>query len=212
MHACPCCGFRTLPGRGDYDLCPVCWWEVEGVEAWEFSGPNGGTLLDAQAEFLAETRPYLLRPGRVRAPRKKEARDPGWLPIERTDELLERAHRARAEYEQYLDEEDRRAARELADDPEGPFAGYNAAVDALHEQAPHLSHREVKSQLHLVSTAHGMPWDDADLELLSRLLKNENYYRHHPVRTAVWMLRYARPGTVKQRWQEVRTGTVSLAG
>ena len=24
---CPCCGHRTLPSRGEYDICPVCFWE-----------------------------------------------------------------------------------------------------------------------------------------------------------------------------------------
>ncbi|KAA1374640.1 CPCC family cysteine-rich protein [Aeromicrobium fastidiosum] len=32
MHPCPCRGYRTLPGQGDYDLCPVYWWEDEGLE------------------------------------------------------------------------------------------------------------------------------------------------------------------------------------
>ncbi len=26
---CLCCGYRTLPARGDYDICPVCFWEDE---------------------------------------------------------------------------------------------------------------------------------------------------------------------------------------
>jgi len=24
---CPCCGYFTLHGRGEYDICPVCFWE-----------------------------------------------------------------------------------------------------------------------------------------------------------------------------------------
>ncbi len=26
-YACPCCGCLTLDERGEYDICPVCFWE-----------------------------------------------------------------------------------------------------------------------------------------------------------------------------------------
>ncbi|MCM1551810.1 MAG: hypothetical protein NC092_03860 [Butyrivibrio sp.] len=26
-HKCLCCGYKTLDARGDYDICPVCFWE-----------------------------------------------------------------------------------------------------------------------------------------------------------------------------------------
>ena len=212
MHSCPCCGYRTLPGRFDYDLCPVCWWEDDGVEPWEYSGPNAQTLVEAQQEYLAEQRPYRRRPGRVRAPKKKEARDPDWQPFELTDELLERAERARTEEEQSWEDERRRTAQEIADNPEGRFKEYNAAVESLKAEAPHLTHAELKAQLRQVSSAHGMPWSEAHLELLSRLMSDEDFYRHHPVHTVWWMLRYSGPGSYGRRWEEVRTGTIHFAG
>lgn len=208
MHPCPCCGYRTLPGRGDYDLCPVCWWEDEGVEPWEFSGPNGQTLAHAQHEYLSDERPYRQREGKVRAPRKKEARDPNWQPIERTLEMVARADRALAEFQREYDEDRRRFREKIAADPEGPMKGYNAAVTSLREHAPGLSHREVKAQLRQISSDHGVPWSAAHLELLSRLMTDEHYYDRHPVRTTRWMLRHARPRTYRRRWEEVRTGTI----
>lgn len=75
-------GWHELPGRGDYDLCSVCWWEDEGVDPWGFSGQNGQTLAHAQHEYLSDERPYRQREGKVRTPRKNEARDPDWHPIE----------------------------------------------------------------------------------------------------------------------------------
>ena len=56
--ACPCCGFLTLPVRGDYELCPVCFWEDDGQgeeDADEmYGGPNGSlTLTQARANFAA---------------------------------------------------------------------------------------------------------------------------------------------------------------
>ena len=83
MHPCACCGYKTLPGSSDYDLCPVRWWEDEGVEPWEYSGPNDQTLVDAQQEYLAESRPYRRRPGKASPPRRREARDADWRPFER---------------------------------------------------------------------------------------------------------------------------------
>ena len=41
---CPCCGFKTLTGRGQYEICSVCFWEDDGQddpqadEVW--GGPN----------------------------------------------------------------------------------------------------------------------------------------------------------------------------
>lgn len=212
MYPCPCCGYRTLPGQGDYDLCPVCWWEDEGVEPWEFSGPNARTLIKAQHEYLAEQRPYRLRPGRVRAPKKKEARDPDWQPIELTDDLLERAEQTRIENDRFCEEEQRRAAQEIADNPEGAFKEYNAAVASLQSQATQFSHQDLKAQLTQLGSAHGVRWSKAHLELLSRLMSNQNYYRDHPVHMVRWMIRYSRPGTFKRRWEEVRTGTIRIVG
>lgn len=212
MHPCPCCGYRTLPGRGDYDLCPVCWWEDDGVEPWEVSGPNGQTLVHAQHEFLTDDRPYRQREGKVRAPRKKEARDPDWQPLERTPDLVARADQAVAEYEREYEADRRRVAEEIAADPEGPWKGYNADVQSLRAKAPGLSHRELKTRLRQISDAHDVSWSAAHLELLSRLMSDPEYYQGHPVRTATWMLRYARPRTVKRRWDEVRTGRISFAG
>jgi hypothetical protein len=212
VHPCPCCGHKTLPERFGYDLCPVCWWEDEGLEPWEYSGPNGRTLFEAQQQYLAERRPYRLRPGKVRAPRRTEARDPDWRPYELSDEQLARVDQERLERERAWDEDRRRVAREVADDPEGPFQEYNAGLRHLREEASSLSHREVKAKLDELGRAHGLRFDDAHLELLSRLVQDEDYYRRHPRRTAWWLLRYSRPSTAKRRWAEVRTGTIGFAG
>ena len=29
---CPCCGYYTLPDKGEYDICPVCFWEDDPVQ------------------------------------------------------------------------------------------------------------------------------------------------------------------------------------
>jgi hypothetical protein len=52
LLACPCCRYRTLLERGDYDICPVCSWEDDGGDdPAEHSGPNHMTLAEGRANF-----------------------------------------------------------------------------------------------------------------------------------------------------------------
>lgn len=56
--ACPCCASLTLPTRGDYELCPVCFWEDDGQDDHDAdvvrSGPNGLlSLTQARANYPA---------------------------------------------------------------------------------------------------------------------------------------------------------------
>lgn len=50
-YTCPCCGHRTLPSRGNYDLCPGCDWEDDGQDDHDSDlvrrGPNGLLSLNA---------------------------------------------------------------------------------------------------------------------------------------------------------------------
>jgi hypothetical protein len=212
MHRCPCCGYRTLPSRGDYELCPVCWWEDDGGEPWEYSGPNGQTLVEAQQAFVAERRRYRLRPGRVRAPRPQEARDPDWRPYELSSDLVARVERTHEEQRRFWEEERRRVAQQIAADPEGPFTEYNAGMRALRAEARGMSHQEVKARVRDLSREHDCMLPDAYLELQSRLAKDERFYRSHPLHAAWWLLRHGRPGTWRRRWRELRTSSFRLVG
>jgi hypothetical protein len=48
-YFCPCCGCRTLPERGGYAICPVCFWEDDGQDNHDADvvrgGPNGALSL-----------------------------------------------------------------------------------------------------------------------------------------------------------------------
>jgi hypothetical protein len=53
---CPCCRHLTLESRGDYDICPVCFWEDDGD--WDdpsnevmLGGPNHMTLTEARVNY-----------------------------------------------------------------------------------------------------------------------------------------------------------------
>lgn len=104
----------------------------------------------------ASNLPYRLRPGKVRAPKWKEARDPDRRPYELTDEQLHRVQQEDLERQRAWDDERRRVAEEVADDPEGPFKEYNAAIGLLKAEAPSSSHRETKAKLRALIRAHGL--------------------------------------------------------
>lgn len=56
MQACPCCGYRTIDIRGDFDICRVCWWEDDGQDnnnaGASYGGPNGISLSQARYNFI----------------------------------------------------------------------------------------------------------------------------------------------------------------
>ncbi|PTA67314.1 CPCC family cysteine-rich protein [Deinococcus arcticus] len=52
--ACFCCGFLTLAARGEYEVCPVCFWEDETgcvLKPDELSEANGLSLSQARLYF-----------------------------------------------------------------------------------------------------------------------------------------------------------------
>ena len=70
---CPCCDYRTLAKRAEYDICPVCFWEDDGVDLDELeqhSGPNHMTLSEGRDNFKAlgacdeKSRQHVLPPER----------------------------------------------------------------------------------------------------------------------------------------------------
>lgn len=57
LSSCPCCGFRTIEERNDFDICTVCWWEDDGqdneISDTILGGPNYGiSLIEARINFI----------------------------------------------------------------------------------------------------------------------------------------------------------------
>src|SRR4051812_38121127 len=74
---CPCCKYLTLPSRGSYEICPVCFWEDDGQDEHDAEvvrgGPNASlSLRQAQENY----RVFAAMEGRfvayVRPPRPDE--------------------------------------------------------------------------------------------------------------------------------------------
>lgn len=44
---CPCCGFLTLEHEppGSFDICPVCWWEDDLVQAGDPDYAGGANVV-----------------------------------------------------------------------------------------------------------------------------------------------------------------------
>ncbi len=53
---CPCCDYFTLSERANYDICPICFWEDDGLAIDQLdvpSAPNSGlTLREARNNFI----------------------------------------------------------------------------------------------------------------------------------------------------------------
>jgi hypothetical protein len=48
LYKCPCCGFKTLKTKGEYEICRVCKWEDDGnTDIDHYSSVNRKTLGEA---------------------------------------------------------------------------------------------------------------------------------------------------------------------
>lgn len=76
-YKCPCCGFYTFEEKpdGNYDICPVCFWEDDHIQLQDETyegGANHVSLKDAKknyVEFGACERKYIRN---VRQPLENE--------------------------------------------------------------------------------------------------------------------------------------------
>ncbi len=52
LFRCPCCCYKTIIKRGNYYVCPVCYWEDDGNdEPSIYSSPNHMTLIEGKENF-----------------------------------------------------------------------------------------------------------------------------------------------------------------
>ncbi|GGA24293.1 hypothetical protein FG382_02970 [Psychrobacillus lasiicapitis] len=86
---CPCCGYRTLNGDGEYDICPICYWEDDPFQKeneYE-TGANQIPLIEAQSNYISYGACEKIFVKNVRKPSLLDKRDPNWKAIK--DELFE---------------------------------------------------------------------------------------------------------------------------
>jgi hypothetical protein len=85
-YTCPCCGYKTLEAQppGNYDLCPVCFWEDDGVQFDDpdyEGGANEVSLRQAQQNFREFGACDPRASTSVRSPAEDELRDEAWRPL-----------------------------------------------------------------------------------------------------------------------------------
>ena len=74
---CDCCGYDTISEHGEYEICPICYWEDDKYQV-ENPDSNGGanqvSLIEARknfAEFGAAERKFVAE---VRRPNETDKR------------------------------------------------------------------------------------------------------------------------------------------
>jgi hypothetical protein len=82
LFPCRCCGYETLSRYGEYDICPVCFWEDTGVQNPEqYSGPNHMTLAEARENYIKigacceSAVPFVDKEGPLKYPRSVDGQE-----------------------------------------------------------------------------------------------------------------------------------------
>jgi hypothetical protein len=86
---CPCCGYKTIDSDGNYEICPICFWEDDPFQKMnEYDvGANTIPLVEAQKNYIRYGACEEKATHVVRKPTVKDRRDPDWKPI--NDSLYE---------------------------------------------------------------------------------------------------------------------------
>ena len=85
-YPCPCCGHHIFDRPpGNYDICPVCFWEDDDIQLrwpdWA-GGANSLCLVDAQRAYAGTGAMEYRFTGIVRGAAPDEPLDEGWRPID----------------------------------------------------------------------------------------------------------------------------------
>jgi hypothetical protein len=54
METCACCGYKTIEEKGNFEICPICYWEddpVQEADPWVEGGANVPSLFTAQHNY-----------------------------------------------------------------------------------------------------------------------------------------------------------------
>ncbi|NOU96195.1 hypothetical protein GC093_23645 [Paenibacillus sp. LMG 31456] len=88
-YTCPCCGYKKIASDGDYDICPICFWEDDPYQKMnEYDlGANTIPLVEAQKNYIRLGACEEKATHVVRKPTEKDKKDPDWKSID--DNLYE---------------------------------------------------------------------------------------------------------------------------
>jgi cysteine-rich CPCC protein len=192
-ESCPCCGHRTLPERGYYELCPVCCWEDDPEQAnepWGFGGANGISLVEAQQAYLRYGAVAAKDVSKVRPARPDEARAPDWRPYDPADSRF---------HPLYTEEQERESETRGREH----VAALRSGLERLRAEASELSDGEIEHRVHAFSDVLHLSYGDAEVELVSHLVRDDRWPRWHPLQAFAWAWRHRRSASLPARLSQL---------
>ena len=88
METCPCCGYKVFEQSGNYEICPICFWEDDGVQLadpWFAGGANVPGLVEAQKNYKKYGAMEKRFQGNVRKPTDNDEKDSEWRLVDESD-------------------------------------------------------------------------------------------------------------------------------
>jgi hypothetical protein len=88
METCPCCGHKVFEQSGNYEICPICFWEDDGVQLadpWFAGGANVPGLVEAQKNYKKYGAMEKRFQGNVRKPTDNDEKDSEWRLVDESD-------------------------------------------------------------------------------------------------------------------------------
>jgi Cysteine-rich CPCC len=86
FYPCPCCGFLTFSeSSGSYEICPICFWEDDGIQLAFPNLPGGAnrvSLIKGQENYRNIGVCESAMKVHVREPSESDNRDDDWVPYE----------------------------------------------------------------------------------------------------------------------------------
>ena len=82
LYPCPCCGYSVFSEpEGSYEICPICFWEDDGVQlAYPMmpGGANTNSVMECQRDFARTGACESRFVTNVRTPNESDRRASGW--------------------------------------------------------------------------------------------------------------------------------------
>lgn len=171
---CPCCGYNTLTAVGNYEVCPICFWEdVPTDDIIMRITSNHVTLLQAQRNFLATGACEADYVNLTRPPTATEQRQPDWRPLEQR--LRQEQQRVVAPFLHYRHELITLLSPLMSDD----LLGYMAMTDYGMNVEQHLAGLR---QIRLGEIPTPLCWEPLEVLRLVRWSEPDRAQSHwHPL-------------------------------
>jgi hypothetical protein len=85
LLTCACCGYKTIGERGNWEICPVCFWEDDPVQFRDpdfGGGANKPSLRQAQKNYCTCGACERELSKHVRVPAENDEKDRAWKPLD----------------------------------------------------------------------------------------------------------------------------------